>query len=428
MGEEEGRKWSTALIVAIAIIVILAGALGYALVQLFGVGQPATVTHPIGLAIAVTGTAYQTEGPIRRDAALLAVEQMNAMLEDANSPIRFDPIHEDTTGTAEGAQEALRALAGLGVKVVVGPLSTGETSAIRDFVTENKIVVISPSSTGVSAAIPGDFVFRAAPTDIPQAKALAQLVDSLGYTKVAVLHRQDDYGQGFGVLFEAELESAKYGGQVTLLNYDPNAQDLATEVAQLSTAVQGFGADAQTAVLVVAFDADGREIFSEALLDSTLPNVRWFGSESLRRSTFLSEGTPAEAAVFQFLLDVELTGFFASPAENAVLLAFEDAYTAKYPTRDPRASPYSFYAYDSAWMAMLAVLTAGVYDGDAIASVLPGVAERYFGASGHKLMDANGDAAGADYVAWVVARDAGDPVFDEIAVWRFATGQLEFFP
>lgn len=427
MEEAQGSRTSPLVIVMIVIIVILAGALGYTVFQLFGGTGQAAVTYPVGLAIAVTGTAYQTEGPIRRDAALLAIEQMNDQLEAANSPIRFESIHEDTTGTAEGAQEALRVLAGLGVKVVVGPLSTGETSAIRDFVTENKIVVISPSSTGVSAAIADDFVFRAAPTDIPQAKALAQLVDSLGYTKIAVLHRQDDYGQGFGALFEQELET-NYGGQVTLLNYDPNAQNLATEVGQLSTTVQGFGADSQTAVLVVAFDADGREIFSEALLDSTLPTVRWFGSESLRRSTFLSEDTPAEANVFQFLLDVELTGFFASPAENAVLLAFEEAYTAKYPTRDPRASPYSFYAYDSAWMAMLAVLAAGVYDGDAIASILPSVAERYFGASGHKLMDENGDAAGADYVAWLVARDAGTPVFDEIAVWRFATGQLEFFP
>jgi branched-chain amino acid transport system substrate-binding protein len=411
---------SPALIGAIVVIVILAGALGVTAFQLFSAPTAGTQTHPIGLAIAVTGTAYQTEGPIRRDAALLAVEQMNEGLAAAGSPTRFEAIHEDTAGTADGARAALETLAAAGVRVVVGPLSTGETSAIRDFVTENEIVVISPSSTGVSAAIPDDFVFRAAPTDIPQAKALAQLVDTLGYTKVAVLHRQDDYGQGFGTLFQSEL--AARGGQVTILNYDPNAQDLATEVGQLNTAVVNFGADAQTAALVVAFDADGREIFAEASLTSALPNVQWFGSESMRRGTFLDD-----PVVFNFIESVGLTGFFASPAENEVLLRFEDAYTAKYPTRDPRASPYSFYAYDSAWMAMLAVQAAGVYDGAAIAGVLPGVAERYFGASGHKLMDANGDAAGADYVAWVAATVAGSPAFDEFAVWRFATGQLEFF-
>ncbi|MDX1535014.1 MAG: hypothetical protein R3291_05285, partial [Thermoplasmata archaeon] len=208
------------------------------------------------------------------------------------------------------------------------------------------------------------------------------------------------------------------GGTVTLLNYDPAAQDLATEVGQLNTAVANFGADSQTAVLVVAFDADGQEIMTEASLTTSLPTVRWFGSESMRRGTFLDN-----PVVLSFMQTVELTGFFASPAENEVLLRFEEAYTDRYPTRDPRASPYSFYSYDSAWMAMLAVQAAGVYDGAAIASVLPGVAERYFGASGHKLMDENGDAAGADYVAWRVVGSA----FDEFAVWRFATGQLEFF-
>ncbi|MEE9592771.1 MAG: penicillin-binding protein activator [Thermoplasmata archaeon] len=409
------------MIGAIVVIVILAGALGVTAFQLFSAPTTGAQTYPIGLAIAVTGTAYQTEGPIRRDAALLAVEQMNERLTAAGSPIQFEAIHEDTTGTADGARAALETLAAAGVKVVVGPLSTGETSAIRDFVTENEIVVISPSSTGVSAAIPNDFVFRAAPTDIPQAKALAQLVDTLGYTKIAILHRQDDYGQGFGVLFQSEF--AARGGQVTILNYDTNAQDLATEVGQLDTAVANFGADDQTAALVVAFDADGREIFAEASLTVNLPNVRWFGAESMRRSAFLDD-----PVVFNFIESVELTGFFASPADNEVLLRFEEAYTDKYPTRDPRASPYSFYAYDSAWMAMLAVQAAGVYDGATIAGVLPGVAERYFGASGHKLMDENGDAAGADYVAWTAVTVSGSPGFEEFAVWRFATGQLEFFP
>ena len=413
------------MIGAIVVIVILAGALGVTAFQLFAAPAPAvqTQTHPIGLAIAVTGAAYSVEGPIRRDAALLAVEQFNDNLAAANSPIRFQAIHEDTMGTADGARAAFDTLAAAGVKVVVGPLSTGETSAIRDFVTTNKIVVISPSSTGTAMALPNDFVFRAAPTDIPQAKALAQLVDSLGYTKVAVLHRNDDYGVGFGDLFKQELEQT-YGGQVTLLNYNPESVSLGTEVGQLNAAVSAFGTDtSQTAALVVAFDLDGRQIFSEAKNLLPLNTIQWFGSESMRRGTFLED-----AAAFSFIDSVALTGFFASPAENAVLLAFEEAYTAKYPTRDPRSSPYSFYAYDSAWMLMLAVQAAGVYDGDAIASVLPSVAERYFGASGHKLMDENGDAAGADYVAWEATMVAGAPGFEEFAVWRFATGQLEFFP
>jgi len=426
MEEPKPRKWSTALIILVAIAIVLAGALGWALYALYAApAAPQQINYPIGLAIATTGPTYQVDGPIRRDAALLAIEQMNAQLAAAGSPVRFQPIHEDTTGTADGAREALQLLAAAGVKVVVGPLSTGEVSAIRDFVTQNKIVSISPSSTGIAAAIPNDYVFRAPPTDIPQSKALAQLVDTLGYTEVAIIARNDDYGKGFADLFESTFET-EYGGQVTRIAYDPTVQDLAAEVTQLAADVQGLGPGADTAVLMVAFEGDGLEILDEARLSTVLRGVRWFGSESTRRSAFLNETKIPD--IVQFLLDTQFTGFFATPSLNPVSVAFEAAYVAKYPGRNPKASPYSYYSYDSAWMAMQAVLLAGKYDGEAIAKMLPVFAATYLGASGHKAMDANGDAISADYTAWRVARDASNkPYYEEFARWIFATEDIEFF-
>lgn len=419
------KIWTVPMIIAIAIIVVLGGTLGWAALQLTA-PRPTAVTYPIGVAIAVTGPTYQSDGPIRRDAALLAIDQMNARLQAAGSPVQFTSIAEDTTGTPAGAQQAFTLLAAAGVEVVVGPLSTGEATAVLTFINSNHIVAISPSSTGVTAAIANDFMFRAPPTDIPQAKALSQLVDSLGYTEVAIMYREDDYGRGFADLFESRFETV-YGGTVSRISYDPAKTDLATEVGALSTAVTNLGPGPDTAVLVVAFEGDGIEIFSEARLDSTLSGVRWFGSESTRRSAFLNR--TARPEIVDFVLSVNLTGFFASPSLNPVSTAFEQAYTAKYPTRDPKKSPYSYYSYDSAMLAMMAVLAAGKYDGDAIKAIMPFVAETYLGASGHKAMDANGDAIAADYVAWNVALNAMSvEYFREFARWRFATETIEFYP
>jgi len=336
MEEQKPRKWSPILIVLIALVIVLAGALGWALVQLAAPAGQARVTYTIGGAIAVTGAAYQTDGPIRRDAAILAVDQMNAQLEAAGSPVRFVWTNENTAGTADGARAAFQLLAAAGVKVVVGPLSTGEVSAIRDFVTQNKIVSISPSSTGVGPAIPNDYVFRAPPTDIPQAKALAQLVDDLGYDEVAIIARNDDYGRGFADLFESRMETV-YSGTVLRIMYATDATDLATEVSQLNANVQSLGPGANTAVLMVAFEGDGLEIVDEARLQANLRGVRWFGSESTRRSAFLNES--AVPQVVQFLLDTQFTGFFATPPVNPVTTAFEQAYTAAYPGRDPKKYP-----------------------------------------------------------------------------------------
>src|SRR6266545_4780139 len=240
------RKISVPLVVAIVVILILGGALGWALLQI--------------------GTPPQQQ---------------------VVYPIRFQAIAEDTQGTTAGAQQAFQLLAAAGVKVVVGPLSTGEATGVLTFINTNHIVAISPSSTGVTAAIPNDFMFRAPPTDIPQAKALSQLVSELGYTKVAIIYRLDDYGRGFEQLFEQRFETV-YGGQTLNVSYDPSATDLATEVGQLSGDVQALGVGPNTAVLVVAFEVDGIEIFNEARLDTSLSSVRWFGSESMRRSAFLN--------------------------------------------------------------------------------------------------------------------------------------------
>ncbi len=117
---------------------------------------------PIGLAIAVSG-GYAVDGPRRLKGALLAIDEVNAMLEKAGAPFRFKPVHEDTGGKPEQAVSVLNRFASLGIKLVIGPLSTAETKAVMPIANEKHIVVISPSSTGAAAAVPDDYVFRMPP-------------------------------------------------------------------------------------------------------------------------------------------------------------------------------------------------------------------------------------------------------------------------
>lgn len=332
----EKRRVSPALVIAVVLVVVLAGLLAYTVSLRAPVSPVTRVTYDIGLAIAITGPAYVAEGPIRRQGALLAIEQMNASLDAVGSNIRFRPVHEDTGGTPEGADRVLRNFATAGIQVVVGPLSSGETSQIRQFVTDRKIVTISPSATAISLSIPNDYVFRMPPTDDLQAKALAQLVDRLGFSKVAIIARQDDYGRGLSDLFEQRFETT-YGGQVSRILYSPDAQDLSVEVGQLSQNVQTFGADEDTAVLVIAFTAQAIEIFEEAVDHAPLRNVRWFGAESLKRGLFVD---PAQASsdVRNFLSNqTQLTGFFPG-AQGPVADAFQQAYQARW-NANPVASP-----------------------------------------------------------------------------------------
>lgn len=305
------------LAVFVILSVVLAGALAYVATQ--PRGTTGTTTYTIGVEIAISNQ-YATDGPLRRDGAFLAIDQMNAQLVAAGSPIRFQRIHEDSQGTAQGAADSFNALIGAGVNVVVGPLSSGEVNAVMPLANANEVVAISPSSTAPNLAV-DDFVFRVAPNDAFQAAALAELFDTQGITKVSIISRDDDYGRGLANLLEATFEAAPYSGQVDRIMYDVASTNHATEVGLLAQSVSNFGADTATAVLAIAFEPDGLDIFGLARQDATLSSVRWFGSETVRRTSFFPPAAPQNIA--DFLVARNLTGFFPSPARNPVVIQFE---------------------------------------------------------------------------------------------------------
>jgi len=81
----------------------------------------------------------------------------------------------------------------------------------------------------------------------------------------------------------------------------------------------------------------------------------------------------------------------SSPQGNA----FQAAYQAAYGTA---AEPYSNYAYDNAWIAMFAALSAGSYNGQTLLGIMPTVADHYYGATGTGIwLDQNGDQTIAYY-------------------------------
>lgn len=405
----------TAVLALLVIILGASTAYLYTNPQKMEPTKPATVEYVIGMPIAVSGP-YATEGPFRRDAAVLAVEEINGALEKSGSPIRFKAIYEDAKGTAEGALAAVQSLYAAGARVMIGPLSTGEVRGVKSFADSNKIVVISPSSTGVALALPGDYIFRAVASDLFQAQALAQVVSELGYTKISIIGRADDYGRGIADLFEKTFTD-KYKGQVRKLLYTPGQTDYGAEVQRVASFTRELGADSKTAVLIIAFDDDGLNIFNNARLDPVLSQVRWFGSESLKRPSHLPPKSPP--AVGDFQVTAKLTGLFPTQiAKSPVAITFEESYKKKF-NKDPSA--YSYYTYDSVWIAALAMLAAGKNDGETIAKILPEVSQKYVGASGYKKLDKNGDVESADYEIWQVMKDGDTYSHKRVGAWIGAT-------
>lgn len=373
-------------------------------------------TIPLGVLVPFTGGGA-AEGPFLRNTVELAFDEIHEMLAAAGSSVRFQLIVEDTATSPQGALSAIESLAAAGVQVVIGPWSSAAASGVRGFADANKILVVSPSATSPALAVPDDYLFRLITPDTLQGLAVAKLVHRDGYDQVVVFHRGDSYGAGMANAFKPVFES-EYGGTVHLVPYDPDLGDFAAEVQNLAATVRRLGVN-RTAVLLVGFQPDGLNVLGHARLNPTLRNVKWYGSKDSFSPVMYPPHAPAE--IGEFMASVNMTGAFPTPPKSPMRDLFEEKYVARF---GEAPSPWALYMYDASWLAALSVLISGQYDGETIRAIFPTVAAHYIGASGHKLLDENDDAAIGDYeIMRAVAADGTyKPVV--IGMWSSGTGEL----
>ena len=86
---------------------------------------------------------------------------------------------------------------------------------------------------------------------------------------------------------------------------------------------------------------------------------------------------------------------------------------------------YSYGTYDIVWSLALAIDQVG-YDPEKVKDILPEVADKrteLYGASGHIVLNENGDRAFADYDLWLI-NDKGE--WEKVGVWRGETDTIEW--
>ncbi len=192
-------------------------------------------TINVGILLPTTGDLAE-EGRNMVRAAKLAIKIVNSVLEELGAPFRFKCIEQDTGTNPQKALQGAQILVNqYHVALIIGTASSSALNSIINFVNEKKVITISPSSTSPALA-KDDYVFRVVGNDRGQGKALAHLVSEEGVSKVAVIYRQDPYGEGIAVTFKENFENL--GGKVVLLPYQPSKPDYAAEVQKLIQTVQ----------------------------------------------------------------------------------------------------------------------------------------------------------------------------------------------
>ena len=263
------------------------------------------------------------------------------------------------------------------------------------------VVMLSDTATApsISDLEDNDLVFRVAPSDAYQGRALAQYAWDAGYRNLAVTYANDDYNAGLAGVFTASFK--EMGGTIT--GEQLHEPDKASYRSELST-LAGGGAEAlavfayygSSGVTILRNSLEnalfGKFLGADGMMDGSV--IEQIGADTLRGNIVLSQPASDTGA-----------------SNQAFASAFEAA------GNDP-AAPFVAHGYDVAFLMALAIEKAGAADRGRISAALrevanaPGMVIRpgewkkaaaaiaagedinYEGASGAIEFDDRGDVAG----------------------------------
>ncbi|MGG1662517.1 ABC transporter substrate-binding protein [Brevibacillus sp. NRS-1366] len=280
-----------------------------------------------------------TDGTLSRDAALLAVEQVNAAGGINGKQVTL--VTEDDQGKPEEALKAVQKLINSDkVVAIVNGAYSGPAKTVAPKVQEAKIPMVVAYAVHPDITKGGDYVNRVIYTGDIQGKAMADYaVNDLKKKNIAVLYVNIDYGQSIFHAFKEEAE--KLGANVAI---DKPFKMGDKDFSSLLTAIKAVQPDA---LYVVGYYNEAAAIVQqakEAGISAQLLGVDGFDSPK-----YLELGkSNTEDSTFT-------TSFYTSDKREIVQKFVKD-YAAKYNSEPGMLASQS---YDAAMVILEGMKKAG---------------------------------------------------------------------
>lgn len=171
---------------------------------------PTTKTSgPLVFGLLMTApTAQSVTSQARFAGAKLAFRDINLAGGVLGQPVKW--VDGDDGASADQAKREISKHKAAGVHVLIGTSGSGVSSAVIGDVVAAGMVMISPSATSASLSNLDDkgLYFRTAPSDVLQARALADMIMRDGVRKVVLIGKDDAYGKGLVEGVQNELLKA----------------------------------------------------------------------------------------------------------------------------------------------------------------------------------------------------------------------------
>lgn len=378
----------------------------------------------IGGLFSLTGN-WSTLGKASRAAMRIAIEDVNEFFENNEENVIFSDVITDTMLEPEIALDQLQDLSDTGIRYVIGPMSSSEVEFIRNYADRNEIFVLSQSSTAGSLSIPGDNIFRFAPDDMLEGKAIVALMQNENVQNVVPVWREDAGNTGLAESVRSIFTSE--GGTVSRgTSYVPGTEDFTRTVEQLEQqvmdAIEKSGNDS-VAVYLAGFD-EVVDLFAVAQNSNVLSSVNWYGSDGVvfSEALLLNSGGSSEFArsVFYpnplFGLDPSLENRWGPVADEI----------KERSGVEPDA--FALSVYDAVWVIALAYFDIATPDNiDSFKASFVSEAESYLGITGSTELNEAGDRKIANFDFWGIREEDDEFIWKKLGMYDAATGDITGF-
>ncbi len=287
-------------------------------------------------------------GPPEFAGVTLAVEDINA----AGGVLGKDVVQvkgDSGDGTPDIAGAQVDKLLGADSDVIVGAASSGVSITVIDKITGAGAVQFSPANTAAGFDTdeidPNRLYFRTAPSDYLQGEVLANKITEDGFDNVAIMGRQDFYGEGLAERVRDVL--GEKGATVSeFLLYNKDATTFTAEINKLAAAKPD-------AIVLVTF----------AELTTMIPQLIAKGLGPQDVQLYFVDGNLSNYPDEDFNLDgvVGTAPTSATPDKEFEARLFETP-----PMGPDDALLYGPESYDAVVISALAAIAAGDDSGEAI--------------------------------------------------------------
>ena len=283
-------------------------------------------------------------GPPEFAGVKLAVEEINA----AGGVLGEDVVNVDADsgdGTPDIAGAEVDKLFNQDVDAIIGAAASGVSVSVIDKITGAGVVHFSPANTaaGFDTYDDNGLYFRTSPSDRLQGQVLANLAVEDGFSNVAVMARQDFYGEGLAEQVQTTLQE-KGATVAEYVLYSADATNYTADVNKIAAAKPD-------ALVLVAFE-ETTKIIPQLI-------AKGIGPEDIQ--IYFVDGNLADYSDENF----DLTGVKGTlPVSGDPDPGFND----KLLGIDPKLKDFSYgpQSYDAMMIIALAAIAAGDDSGEAI--------------------------------------------------------------